>query len=108
MRKKKDKRWKRLFYLLLLKGLRLQIVEPVYGDKCKRHSYGEIKCVKCGGVAHSHVYDAAHSPWPIYGYENHCHSCGIFFEDADDLKEQVTYIKALRDGKSFVEALEAR
>lgn len=80
----------------------------VDGDKCHRHSYGEIECIKCGGIAHSHVYDAAHSPWPIYGYENHCHDCGIFFEKVSDLKEQAAYIKVLRDGKPFVEALEAR
>jgi len=78
------------------------------GNKCHRHSYGEEKCPKCGNIAYSHVYDAAHSPWPIYGYEYHCHSCGCFFEEASDLREQATYVKALRDGKPFVEALKAK
>lgn len=78
------------------------------GNDCHRKSYGEIECIKCGGYAYSHVYDAAHSPWPIYGYEYHCHSCGIFFEKTSELNEQAAYIKALRDGVPFAEALEVR
>ena len=74
--------------------------------KCKLQSYVEMECPKCGGVAYAHRYDACHIPFLVYGYQYHCHSCGVTFEKTKELREQTAYIDALRSGKTFKEALE--
>lgn len=80
----------------------------IKGRYCHRQSYGGVKCPKCEDMAEYHRYDAAHTPFLIYGYEYHCHGCGCFFEDETELEEQRKYIDALRNNKLFEEAAKVK
>jgi hypothetical protein len=69
------------------------------GDKhlpCNEKSYGEKSCPKCGEMAYSHRYDAAHIPWLVYGYQYHCHSCSCRFEETSVLENQKAYLEHIR------------
>ena len=49
---------------------------------CGYTEYGEDDiCIVCGGKAVTHQYDAQHFPYPVYGYQQHCHNCGVWYED---------------------------